>query len=89
MASTKAEFARRVRTLREGTGLSQEHFADRAGVSRGHMGKLENGKGNPQLDTIVKVARQLEISLSELFAPLNARPEWPDSERRANRTKPK
>ena len=77
MASTKEDFAVRVRTLRRSTGLSQEHFADRVGVSRTHMGKIETGKANPTLEIIVRLARGLELSLADLFAALDHRPDWP------------
>lgn len=89
MASTKQDFGVRVRALREKTGLSQEHFADRIAVSRGQMGKLENGKANPTLETIVKIAAGLEISLAKLFETMNARPLWPDSASPSSRSKSK
>jgi hypothetical protein len=31
------------------------------------MGTLERGTGNPTLDMIVRIAKGLELSLSELF----------------------
>ena len=77
MASTKEDFAVRVRALRRTTGLSQEHFADRVGVSRTHMGKIETGKANPTLEIIVRLARGLDLTLAELFAALDRRPDWP------------
>lgn len=77
MASTKEDFGVRVRALRRTTGLSQEHFADRVGVSRTHMGKIETGKANPTLEVIVRLAKGLDLSLAELFATLDRRPDWP------------
>ena len=79
MASTKQEFAIRVRGLREKTGLSQERFADTIRVGRSHMGKVENGWANPTLETIVKIANGLDISLAQLFETMGERPSWPDS----------
>jgi transcriptional regulator with XRE-family HTH domain len=79
MASTKEEFGARVRELREGTGLSQERFADAIGVGRSHLWKIENAKTNPGLEIIVKVARGLDLSLAELFETMDERPHWPDS----------
>ena len=66
-----------MRALRRTTGLSQEHFADRVGVSRSHMGKIETGKANPPLEIIVRLARGLDLTLAELFATLERRPDWP------------
>jgi DNA-binding XRE family transcriptional regulator len=67
MAPINARFARTVRALRSKAGYSQEGFADAIDVHRTTMGKIEGGDGNPGLDTIVKIARGLDLSLSELF----------------------
>ncbi len=67
MASLNARFGRTVRALRAKAGYSQESFADAIDVHRTYMGTLERGDGNPTLDMIVRIARGLEVSLSELF----------------------
>ena len=79
MASTKEEFGVRVRALRKQTGLSQERFADAIGVGRSHLWKIENGKANPTLEIIVKIARGLDISLAQLFEAMDEWPQEPDS----------
>ena len=79
MASTKEAFGLRVRALREQTGLSQERFADAIGAGRSHLWKIENGKTNPTLEIIVRIARGLDISLAHLFEAMHGRPQWPDS----------
>ena len=79
MASTKEEFGIRVRGLRQNTGLSQERFADHVQVGRSHMGKIENGKGNPTLEIIVKIAKGLDLSLAQLFGTMDRQPVWPGS----------
>jgi transcriptional regulator with XRE-family HTH domain len=79
MASTKEEYGLRVRALRKKTGLSQERLADAIGVGRSHLWKIENGKANPTLEIIVKIARGLDISLAQLFEAMDGRPQWPDS----------
>lgn len=70
MASINAEFGRTLRELRKAAGYSQEGFADAIEISRTHMGELERGLGNPTLNTIVKMALKLEISLTKLFAQI-------------------
>jgi DNA-binding XRE family transcriptional regulator len=67
MASIKARFGRTVRGLRSKAGYSQESFADAIHVHRTTMGTIERGDGNPGLEMIVKIARGLDVSLSELF----------------------
>ena len=92
MASTREEFGMRVRELREGTGLSQERFADAIGVGRSHLWKIENAKTNPTLQIIVKIARGLDLSLAQLFETMDGRPQWPDSAPappRTSRTSPR
>jgi transcriptional regulator with XRE-family HTH domain len=77
MASTKEDFGLRVRRLREKTGLSQERFADAVRIGRSHMGNIENGKANPTLELIVKIANGLDMSLAQLFETLDQPPWWP------------
>jgi transcriptional regulator with XRE-family HTH domain len=92
MASTKEEFGIRVRELRGRTGLSQERFADAVRVGRSHMGMIENGKANPTLEIIVRIAKGLDISLAQLFETMHERPFWPDSAfdtPRSSRTNPR
>jgi DNA-binding XRE family transcriptional regulator len=67
MASIQIRFGRTVRALRTKAGYSQESFADAIHIHRTSMGKLERGDGNPGLEIIVKIARGLDLSLSELF----------------------
>jgi DNA-binding XRE family transcriptional regulator len=53
--------------LRAKAGYSQESFADAIRIHRTSMGTLERGDGNPTLETILKIARGLDVSLTELF----------------------
>lgn len=54
--------------LRKEKGLSQEKFALEADVDRRYMSDLENGKRNPSLEIIEKIANRLEMPISELFS---------------------
>ena len=60
-------FGQRVRELRESKRMTQDELASGAGVQRPEISKIENGKSEPNLRTIRKIARTLEMSLSELF----------------------
>jgi transcriptional regulator with XRE-family HTH domain len=57
--------------LRDRKGISQEELAHRAGLSRTGMGFLETGKRWPRLDTLMKVADGLNITLDELLKGLH------------------
>ena len=70
VASIHARFGRTVRALRAKAGYSQESFADATHIHRTSMGILERGEGNPRLETIIKIARGLDMSLSELFVAM-------------------
>jgi transcriptional regulator with XRE-family HTH domain len=56
----------RVRALRRERGLTLELLAERSGVSRAMISKLERGEKNPTLVVAAKVAEGLGVSLSQL-----------------------
>jgi transcriptional regulator with XRE-family HTH domain len=57
----------RVRALRRERGWTLEHVAERSGVSRAMISKLERGEKNPTLVVAAKVAEGLGVSLSRLL----------------------
>ena len=63
--------ARRIRTLRERQGMTQEDFAQRSGISVSYASLLERGERSPSYDTLVQVAAALDVPLAELFRELN------------------
>ena len=67
VSSTHVKFGRRIQELRKQKGLTQEDLADLINVDRSYMGFVERGERNPTLSKIVKIARSLGITLSELF----------------------
>lgn len=57
----------RIRALREAHGLSQEAFAERAGLAYKHYQQVEAGrKFDIRLSTLIKMADGLGLTLSEL-----------------------
>jgi DNA-binding XRE family transcriptional regulator len=59
--------ARRIRSLRERRGMTQEDFAQRGGISISFASLLERGERSPSYETLVQVAAALEVPLAELF----------------------
>lgn len=60
-------FGKRLKHLREVKGLNQEDFANLAGFSQGQVSRWEKGERlNPQLDTLIKLADALGITLDVL-----------------------
>ncbi len=56
----------RVRELRGRRGFTLEALADRSGVSRAMISKLERGEKNPTLVVAAKLAEGLGVTLSQL-----------------------
>ncbi|MEX2535803.1 MAG: helix-turn-helix transcriptional regulator [Trueperaceae bacterium] len=56
----------RVRELRRQRGINQDDFAYRAGIHRTHVGMLENGKIDPKISTVLRVADALGLEFWEL-----------------------
>jgi DNA-binding XRE family transcriptional regulator len=61
------QFGDRVRTLRKERGLSQEQLAERTGLHRTYIGGIERGERNVSLINIVRLAKALEVSPSDLL----------------------
>ena len=57
-----------VKERREAAGLTQFELAYRAGVSLRALQNLEQGGGNPRLNTVSKVAAALGVSLKDLLS---------------------
>lgn len=57
----------RIRELRVNKGLSQEDLADLAGLHRTYIGGIERGERNVAFLNIVRLAKALEVSLSDLM----------------------
>ncbi len=63
-------FARNLRRLREGMGLSQEELAFRGEIDRTYISSLERLEYCPTLDMVEKLARALNVDPLELLAPV-------------------
>lgn len=64
------DLGKRIRELRQQTGLSQEKFALKIGMDRIYFASVETGKRNIAILNIKKIADGLSITLSELFEGL-------------------
>jgi XRE family transcriptional regulator, regulator of sulfur utilization len=67
MQELHKKIGNRIRALRLKQGWSQEEFADRCGIHRGHMGQIERGEKNVSIDSLVKVSKGLDMSVSALL----------------------
>ncbi len=57
----------RVKALREGSNLSLRELAERSGVSAPMLSQVERGETSPTLSVAAKIARGLDLRLSQLL----------------------
>jgi transcriptional regulator with XRE-family HTH domain len=62
MKKTTTGFAGRLRFLRESAGLTQQQLAERAGLNRHGLAKLEQGVGEPHWPTVIALAKALGVT---------------------------
>jgi transcriptional regulator with XRE-family HTH domain len=67
-----AAFGRRLRTLRKQRNLSQHELAQQTGMRESEISRYERGRRDPQLTTILRLARGLEVAPGELLDPAPA-----------------
>jgi transcriptional regulator with XRE-family HTH domain len=53
--------------LRQRTGMSQRQLAARMNVPRTYVSKIENEKATPTLSSLERLARALEVQISDLL----------------------
>ena len=61
------DVGRNLRRLRNKTGVSQDEFADLAGLHRTYIGAVERGERNITLDTLQRLATALKADVEELL----------------------
>ncbi len=66
-------FANRLKSERESKGWTQEKFAEILGVSNGTISGYERNYREPDFDTLIKIARQLNVSIDYLLGYSNIR----------------
>ncbi|MFA5532159.1 MAG: helix-turn-helix transcriptional regulator [Candidatus Shapirobacteria bacterium] len=62
------KLGKKIQRLRKDAGYtSQESFAEALGLSRTHVGHIEQGRKNPSMEVLIKIAKKLRIDISDLF----------------------
>jgi transcriptional regulator with XRE-family HTH domain len=62
--------ANHVRSRRQEIGLNVAQLAERTGISKGMLSKIENAQTSPSLSTIERLAAALDVPLTSLFRGL-------------------
>jgi transcriptional regulator with XRE-family HTH domain len=68
----REELGRRLRARRSSLGRTLASVAMQAGLSVPYVANLENGRGNPTLSSLHRLAGALGVALSELLADADA-----------------
>ena len=61
------EFGLKIKLLRESKGLSQLDLASLCNMEKTSISRIENGRTNVTLKTMVFLSKALEINLAEFF----------------------
>jgi transcriptional regulator with XRE-family HTH domain len=59
-------FSKNIKVLRVKQGLSQEQLADLLGVTRSRIGSYEEGRSEPNLETLIKIASFFKLPIDAL-----------------------
>lgn len=65
----EADMENIIRNRRKQSGLSQEELAKKCGVSRQTINAIENNRYDPTLSLAFSLARELGLTVDELFQP--------------------
>ena len=60
----------RIRRARKAAGMTQADLAEKLGISTSFLGHIERGTRKASLDTLVKMANELGVSLDSLDSQL-------------------
>ena len=67
MSDIRILFGRRVRSLRQARGISQEELAFISNLHRTYISDIERGTRNVSLDNIFKISMALNVTPKDLF----------------------
>lgn len=67
MKSEAEKLGNNLKRIRTQKGITQGDIAKSLGVSRGFVSNLENGKTNPTLATITRLANAIGVTTDELL----------------------
>ncbi|NTW32626.1 MAG: helix-turn-helix transcriptional regulator [Bacteroidetes bacterium] len=67
MSKTILLIAKNIKRLREVKKLSQKEICAGSGVPQGQYSRIENGKVEPSVSTLEKLAKVFEVSIAEFF----------------------
>ena len=67
---------KQLQRLRTRRGLTQEQLAVNVGLARTYLARLELGQHDPSLSTLVRLAKALRVSVTELLGESMSPSDW-------------
>jgi putative transcriptional regulator len=67
LTPTHRHMIKRLKELRADRGMSQADLAEKSGLSREYIARLETGKQDPTLTTLMKLAQALKVKVGKLL----------------------
>ena len=67
MTPEAEKLGKNLKRIRTEKGISQGDIVRSVGIDRAFVSNIENGKTNPTLATIVKLAKAINVSVDELL----------------------
>lgn len=68
-------FGKNIRKYRQLRGMRQEDLAEICDCGNSHIGQIENARGIPSLDMIVRIANALSVTVDQLLREYYTEPE--------------
>lgn len=66
-SDTAKKLGENVRKIRLAKNMTQGDLCDKLKIDTGYLSNLEQGKKNPTLTTIERIAKALDVSIDELM----------------------
>ena len=67
IAAIRYNLGNRIRLIRGEQNLTQNAFSKMVQINRSYLVDVEHGKRNVSIDNLIKIAKGLDVTLSELF----------------------
>ena len=67
MTNESSKLGKNLKRIRTAKGITQGDIVRKLGFGRGFISNIENGKANPTLSTIAKIAKAIGVSVGELM----------------------
>ena len=71
MSEQNNVIAQRIKDARKKAGMTQQELADSSGISFSVISQYENGRRNPKIETLSKIAKAIGIPVYELWSPVD------------------